>query len=1068
MKISIVFRGGFITLLLGLVLAVQFPAASAQVGDISAAQNTPTNNTEQHIQYLPIILTPTSNIARIEITPQSILMTEKGATRSLSAQAFDHKDKPITANLSWSSSHPELVSVSNDGMITALSDLGSAQVIAEAEGVASTPSFVIVAAPAADAFTIQDNQVVEGPELLDPNEIPTLGTQYRIVLSGAHVLLPGSIVLASESLPIAGRVVATSPQGDNTAVVLEIVPLTELFRNLSIDERFDLRYAEVILDESLGPDVQVSRNAAGNLVLAFDRAAMEVVRETEESTEFNIGPFRCEASLSPSISGNLIEMELIREIDFDFVVDINDGSLDRLLMKLDGSVKTRMSGGIFLTASFEGSFKCRATVFTIPIPIFGAISAVISPVVPLGMGFDLDAQIQLAQLEIGLVGETGTRLEFGFDYKDGAFTGFKEMEVIREVTPIYKMPNLIEDFRFTGSTYFYGFAELGIGVFPGVPLRLIGLDTTLSIIEATFGPRFDVDLAPKITQVLNDDYASTYDLKLQGKGSLGSDLSELFELIGDSVKIFELSETIDIILAESPTDDFGTDRLNVIPNQEIKFTLDLEPANLNFPVVGYNIATVSISRFRNNVLEPMVDLPVAEGQEQFSWNWMPGESDVGENTFFAFVETNGIPDVPLEIATIKLGSPIRISAGDSHTCAITERGTFCWGVNWTAQLGTTSATDICILFSNELPECSRSPIAVQGDHQFSSVSAGGEHTCAIDKQGQAYCWGWDGFYQIGGPTTDLCVGPYQPTLSAPVNPCTYTPTLVEDALGQPMHFSQIEAGGAHTCGIASDGFTYCWGKNDSRQSGIVASPATCDFGLACNPDPVKIGSFEVISAGPAHSCALDDQGYAYCWGSDKYGQLGDGTAFIGYCGSSPDQYPCSPIPVPVAGGHRFKSIDLGFSHTCAITLEGDAYCWGRNWKGNVGDGSTSHGRVYLTPNLVVGGHKFTEITSTCGITTAGSALCWGWDEYGQLGNGGDSYVEPDFSSTPVLVTNSVSFRDIDTGGNQRCATDGVDVFCWGSNSFGQTGTASGGFCYDDSDWPCNFVPAFVPIPGGSP
>lgn len=111
---------------------------------------------------------------------------------------------------------------------------------------------------------------------------------------------------------------------------------------------------------------------------------------------------------------------------------------------------------------------------------------------------------------------------------------------------------------------------------------------------------------------------------------------------------------------------------------------------------------------------------------------------------------------------------------------------------------------------------------------------------------------------------------------------------------------------------------------------------------------VTVGLSEVVwtqvVAGTFHTCGLASDGSAYCWGRNRGGQLGDGTG-----GEVGDQ---SQVPVQVANGHVFTSLIAGANHTCGVTTEGDGYCWGSNWAGQVGNGGRSNGEI--EPRQVAG------------------------------------------------------------------------------------------------------------------
>lgn len=229
----------------------------------------------------------------------------------------------------------------------------------------------------------------------------------------------------------------------------------------------------------------------------------------------------------------------------------------------------------------------------------------------------------------------------------------------------------------------------------------------------------------------------------------------------------------------------------------------------------------------------------------------------------------------------------QVSAGTGHSCGVKSAGqAYCWGDNDSGQLGDGS-TD-----SN-----SQTPVAVAGDVLFTTVSAGRDYTCGIADDGSAYCWG-------------LLVGTTE---------SSQTPVAVAGDLT----FSQLSAGRSHACGITSDGDTYCWGNNSAGQLGDGSNDASAT--------PVAVSgalTFTALSAGRSHTCAVAAGGALYCWGDNGEGQLG-----VSEAGGS------SNVPITVAGDVTFAAVSAGNGHTCGLDADGLAYCWGNNDNGQVGDGS---------------------------------------------------------------------------------------------------------------------------------
>ena len=186
------------------------------------------------------------------------------------------------------------------------------------------------------------------------------------------------------------------------------------------------------------------------------------------------------------------------------------------------------------------------------------------------------------------------------------------------------------------------------------------------------------------------------------------------------------------------------------------------------------------------------------------------------------------------------------------------------------------------------------------------------------------------------------------------------------------------------------------------------------------PDEPLLTSISLtqIVAGGNHSCGITTDGSAYCWGRNASGELGTDDADTASV----------PFPHPVAGGLTFSQLALGRIHTCGLTLAGDVYCWGGNDDGQLGNG-TEIGR--LSPVKV--GAGFVSISAyertTCGVTGTGEAFCWGNNWWGKLGNG----FEPQRgSANPMQVDSPIKFSAVDVGGYHVCATTSdLSLYSWG-------------------------------------
>jgi alpha-tubulin suppressor-like RCC1 family protein len=361
-----------------------------------------------------------------------------------------------------------------------------------------------------------------------------------------------------------------------------------------------------------------------------------------------------------------------------------------------------------------------------------------------------------------------------------------------------------------------------------------------------------------------------------------------------------------------------------------------------------------------------------------------------------------------------------ISSGVAHTCAVNMDGNvYCWGDKTSGKLGNGAASGYSAL------PIAISPGAISSNSRLLSVATAANSTCALDTEGKIYCWGDNSDGQLGDGTS------------------TMSTTPVATVIGTNSYIA-ISGGINHMCAIQGNGIGLCWGGDALEQlgngaSGGVLTPSP----VSSNPLPVG-STFVQIDAGGNHSCGLLSSGASFCWGNDSNGQLGHG-----YAGSSP--YP-DPVDMPAElTNEGFTSISAGIDHSCGITGSGQLFCWGSDTNGQLGNGASSGFGVPhpISASNVMGmpaskemalGHDF-----GCDLAAFGAIFCSGNNSLGQLGNGGISGGTT--SPVPIndgMVTGVKSFRSIAAGNFHSCGlTAENNLFCWGSGTSGQLGQGSG-------------------------
>ena len=342
-----------------------------------------------------------------------------------------------------------------------------------------------------------------------------------------------------------------------------------------------------------------------------------------------------------------------------------------------------------------------------------------------------------------------------------------------------------------------------------------------------------------------------------------------------------------------------------------------------------------------------------------------------------------------------------ISSGYTHTCALTRNGeAWCWGDGRKGALGDGSDS------------VHRFPQRVDARLRFAEIGAGRDFTCARTARGAVYCWG------------------AERTVPGWPNAAT-TPLLVST----PIVAASISVGRRHACVLDAAGRAACWGFNVDAETGV--GTAGIEAPTILSPTPVAGDhTFRMLSAGSGFTCGVDSNNAVLCWGSNVDGAVGDGAK--DRCGDIAP-VPCSLTPVAIPINARVTGVSAGSSHACAVTEEGTVLCWGSNALGQFGFHDPKATIVRL-PKVIEfdRGALMRSVQAggihSCGVSDRGQLYCWGADSKSLT-----NLAHWAHELGPRLVAGGARFNAVSVGQAHYCVLDGSRAKCWGETMLGALG-----------------------------
>ena len=384
----------------------------------------------------------------------------------------------------------------------------------------------------------------------------------------------------------------------------------------------------------------------------------------------------------------------------------------------------------------------------------------------------------------------------------------------------------------------------------------------------------------------------------------------------------------------------------------------------------------------------------------------------------------------------------QISTGNSTSGfsigVASDGNTYAWGANDSGKLGQyTDKTNM-----QKTPTRVPLPDGVASGFTYTQVAAGGTHVLAVGSDGIVYSWGANDRGQLGNGSKDASGATAHPD-----------PMPVKGADGQPFKAVQVSAGASDSAAISPDGRVYTWGSENNKFN-VYSTPKLAPT-LAKDPNGSGQGLHAVqVSVNLSFIMALGTDGSVYTWGYNEYGQLGNGRS-TGE-GSTTYAADPARVPDPKDASKAFKAVQIsaGGFHALAISQDGTAWAWGYNGWGQLGDGTTTNQpRPKQVPSPTNSSQPFqiTQISAgsyhALAIDRSGAAWAWGYNYDGLLGDntGRDQYT-PTRVSPPAgqdSAGSGFAATRISAGlYNSIAISQDGNAYSWGSNNWGQLGNGS--------------------------
>jgi hypothetical protein len=456
-----------------------------------------------------------------------------------------------------------------------------------------------------------------------------------VSLTGVGTPAPGTPVVGLGSQPVGGRVVSAVINGSQTDLVLEIGDLTSLFKSLKIDVSYTPEQTLRFIQQA---PVTASKQSAS-------------ARPMVGVKDF------CKADVeSVPLTGDL-RLKVDPTLAIDVAADVSALTLKRLLIKAAGTVDVAGKATLTLGAALNGTVTCKLPLSEIVVPIFGAVSLFIAPVIPFEARLKLAATVSSVAFSVGADLKQRSEFAMGLLYTEA--DGLKRIEELTLHKPELEtsMTSPLESTVRAKATAFFG---LGSGVALG------NIIAALDVLDLNVGPEIEAKFGLPYDAAKDEVYTTGYELK--GKVALGpgDQIKEALKKFLGSDKIVSFSvKLVEQSFGKSPQkSSLVADKDQYQAGQTVTFDLKLDPAYVSFPVLGYNVGELQVRRLDRATLTSVLigTLPAVAGQTDFKLAWVADaagsvvDKTTNKSNFYVFAVDAMLPlisaTLPFEVGPV--------------------------------------------------------------------------------------------------------------------------------------------------------------------------------------------------------------------------------------------------------------------------------------------------------------------------------------------------------------------------------------------------------------------------------